>query len=86
MKHKKSFFSHNWSGLIFGVILLGVLLGIFVGAPIAIIMTHFYPESNGIGIGSIVSGLIAGLSVMAKRYWNWADQVMANLFGSNGNK
>ncbi len=85
MKHKKSFFGHTWSGLIFGVILLGILLG-FVGAPIAIIMTHFYPESNGIGIGSIASGLIAGLSVKAKRYWNWADQVMAKLFGSNGNK
>ena len=86
MKDKKSFFGHTWSGLIFGVILLGILLGTFVGAPIAITMTHFYPESNGIAIGSIVSGVIAGLSVMAKRYWNWADRAMAKLFGSNGNE
>ena len=86
MQHKKSFFGHTRSGLIFGAIFLGILLGLFVGAPIVITMKHFYPESNGTAIGSIVSGVLAGLSVMAKRYWNWADRAMAKLFGSNGDK
>ncbi len=88
MKRRKFLFFHTWPGIIFGVVLLGILLGIFVGTPLAIIMTHFFPElgSGSITVGSIVGGLVAGLSVMAKWYWDWADRVMAKFFGSNGDK
>ncbi len=79
---RKFTFIFTLKGFIFGV----VFLGIFVVTPLTIIITYFYSGLDSVSLGGIIAGLIAGLSLKFKMYWNWADRVMAKLFRSNGSK
>ena len=69
-----------------GIVLGSVLIGIFIFFPVIILLFHFFPQTN-ITIMLGVGGVFIGLSFyFFSFYWNWADRVMAKLFGSNGDK
>ena len=81
------FRSHTLTGFIFGF----VFFMLFVLSPLTIILKHFlFPELNFnviIFFNSFLTSMLVGLSFkISKWYWDWADRVMAKLFGSNGSK
>lgn len=81
MPHKCNFI-FTLKGFILGI----VLLGIFVATPITIIITHFFSELDSDSVGGVVAGVVGGASVICKKYWDWADRVMAKLLGLFGYK
>ncbi len=90
MKRIFPFGGYTWKGQIFGIVLFGLCLGIFLAA-LTIILKHFlFPELSSTMIAVInggVAGILGVLSfTIAKWYWNWADRVMAKFFGSNSDK
>ena len=82
---------HTRKGIIFGSILLGLCFGVFVSSPLATIIKHFlFPELSLeiiIGLNSVLIAVFIGFSFkIIKWYWDWADRVMAKLFGANESK
>ncbi len=88
MQHKYTL-DHTRKGIIFGSVLLGLCIGVFVSSPLATIIKHFlFPELSLeiiIGLIGVLIALLIGFSFkIIKWYWYWADRVMAKLFGANG--
>lgn len=84
MKRKFPFF-FTAKGCIFG----SIFLGVFVVAPLTIIITHFYFGLHSGILAGILAGVVIGISFRYQKYWDWADRVMARffgLFGSNSSK
>ena len=80
----------RWQGRIFGLVLFALCLGILFAVLMVTLKHFFFPELSSGMMASINGGLLGGLAVLsfkhAKWYWDWADRVMANFFGSNGSK
>ena len=90
MKRKYTF-GYTRKGIIFGSVLLGLCFGVFVSSPLATIIKHFLLPELSLEIiaglnGFLIAVLIALSFKIIKWYWDWADRVMARLFGSDGGK
>ena len=88
-KYTREYWGYTWQGLTFGIFLMIICFVIF-STTLMITLKHFLFPGMSTNMGGINGGLIGGLSVLsfkyAKWYWEWADRVMAKLFGSNDSK
>lgn len=83
--NRSFFLSDTLKGTLFGSLLLGVIWGLFVGPQLVFLLEYALPNL-GVGvISGIGGGLVGGLIVLSRgilrSYWDWADRVMARLFG-----
>lgn len=78
-------FDHTWKGLIFGTVCISLCISISVVTPLAVFCIIFIPDMSANAISVFAGGLTGGLVVLSirvlKSYWDWADRVMARLFG-----
>ena len=86
-------FDRTWKGLIFGTACMSLCISISVVTPLVVFCIIFIPDMSADAISGIAGGLTGGLIVLSirvvKPYWDWADRVMARLFGGipgNGEK
>ncbi len=83
--NRRYYFSNTWQGTLFGFVLLVLCVAIFVSPPFVQVIEYAFPDLNvGIShgvIGGLLGGLIATSQKALRPYWDWADRVMARLFG-----
>ena len=84
--NRRYYFSNTWQGALFGWVLLVLCGAIFVVPQLVWVIEYAFPDLN-VGIshgisGGVLGGLIATSQRALRSYWDWADRVMARLFGA----